>query len=777
MAGFDAHDVTHDAQASAETMGQLQRHPEALKIALHAYRSADGERFRAVLDEVGVSDHCRLVIGWFCSKTCTIRCLQLAGPPHGDDHPDIKEFAAVVARLGSDPEILAKLVEVIESGDAQDYRALLKDVDAVRFAHLLCRWVCGVRCQFVVTVVCGDGELHHRALVEELSLAARAIRELASSPDLLDGATEAVLQHDCELLQGIIAEAGLARHCRRICWWLSSWRCVRVCLLLGRRFLDVDVDVSDDEIFEFANVTSRLAEQPDVLERFVAAVVEVDEDAFVDLVRQFDLGRFALQLCHWLCWLHWRRFCLCVCPPLIARIDEPADTSCATTSQVTACSASDPFPGIEITGTAAGGGFDHYSLRYRWGAGSWIDTAVVYPDCSRPPATTQHGAAVVGGTLGWLDVTLLPVGVAQFTVRLDVHDSASGTVTDSVAFEVSTEAIDISHVATVEVSSATDPFHPGATIRLIVNPADTTRELSVGGKITVDGSAYTIGCDRILAQFDLARFAAPPSSPVPTPVDASGAADIMAHIPYLDTPDHPWQSGCWPAITPNTILNGNLVAEWGQVPCPPGGPRAKVHGTTWNTAGINARVVVLLEVRDRPVGGPHPGSVAGTAQVAVWVDNEDPTAEIHKIGGISGCGDLLLSDYVGTTADIEGVAWDPPIDPTAPQEAPNDNFGSYGLTFKKNGETHTPTIAASTPGLRVPNTWPTPGASGLLAAWDVVAAIDHAGPLPAPPGKLARGERCAYVITLSVEDETHVGDSGSHHRAQASYAVNIINDL
>ena len=139
-------------------------------------------------------------------------------------------------------------------------------------------------------------------------------------------------------------------------------------------------------------------------------------------------------------------------------------------------------------------------------------------------------------------------------------------------------------------------------------------------------------------------------------------------------------------------------------------------------------------------------------------------ADLTAIGGIAGCGDLLLSDFVGTTAEVRGIAWDPPIDPTAPQQASNDNFGSYNLGFQKNGGGGGGIIAA-TP--NVPNVWPgplAPGAAGTLANWDIVGALDGGpGPLPAGSPKLARGERCAYVITLHVQDTT--------------YAINIINDI
>jgi hypothetical protein len=99
------------------------------------------------------------------------------------------------------------------------------------------------------------------------------------------------------------------------------------------------------------------------------------------------------------------------------------------------------------------------------------------------------------------------------------------------------------------------------------------------------------------------------------------------------------------------------------------------------------------------------------------------------------------------------------------------------------------TISVLTPGVRVPNVFPTlpppppppalPG--GDLAEWDVISAID-AGPkpnpyVPPPSGKLYRGESCTYDIYLSANDKTLVGDGGSNHGYQVSFPIKIVNDI
>jgi hypothetical protein len=475
--------------------------------------------------------------------------------------------------------------------------------------------------------------------------------------------------------------------------------------------------------------------------------------------------------------------------PLTVRIDTPSANACVQPSPVPACMTGGvPLYGIEITGEADGGPFDHYTLRYSSGGGPVLDAAIVYPDCTRPPATTSSTVSVVGGVLGWLDVNLLPPGETEFTVQLDVFDASGGSLSATRTFKLKTNAVEITAAATVGVvDAAEDPFHPGTFTNLMKaapDPNPVVPEVSIGGAFSVTGSAYVVGCDRIISQFNLVRFDAPPAAPVPSFTDATGGAGLIpTPVVYDGTPIHPWSSGCIPVSTPNVILNGNLVATWSTDTCTFLGitytiPKVKAL-PFFNSAPLNGRFVILLEVQDQPLTAGV-SAVTGVFQVAAWIDNQPVSAAVTKVGGLGPCEDLHLNTYLGTTAEIRGVAWDPPIDGTAPQLAPNDNFGSYNLSFQKNGGAGGP-IPGATPTTRVPNVWPgplAPGADGVLANWDIVADLDG-GPGPLPPGspKLARGERCAYIIAVNVADTTHVGDGGINHTATALYAITIINDI
>ncbi len=489
--------------------------------------------------------------------------------------------------------------------------------------------------------------------------------------------------------------------------------------------------------------------------------------------------------------------------PLMGQITAPVNDACVGPVVVPSCVLDGhPLSGIQITGSAGGSPFNHYPLRYTWAANPLINDAVVYPNCVRAtPIDPGASVPVNNGVLGYLDVSLLPAGVTEFTIRLDVFPTAGPSLSATGSFKLRESDVYIDEVATQPVVYGPDPFHPLTSAYLLkhtMNVAVSVPEQSVGGSFSIHGSAYVVGCDRIISQYDLFRFNAPPANPVPTFPSGSGGTTIMPAVVYDNTPAHPWKWVCVfppPSSGTNIIENGNLVAGWGTHTCPspfPPGfyPVNKVNDFAWNsrTAGpggtpLNGRYVLLLEVQDVPVGMPGPVNTT-VDQVAVWIDNFEPLAYIASIGGKVKCDDIHLKDYLSprVKADFTGKAWDPPIDPTAPQQAPNDNFGGYSLGFFKNGGIPGPAIPGSTPNSRVGTpAWPVPPTvDGLLAQWDIVVTLD-AGNAPTPyvdPGfRLYRGERCAFVFTLNVNDTTWVGDSGSNHTQQFSYAVTIINDI
>jgi hypothetical protein len=492
--------------------------------------------------------------------------------------------------------------------------------------------------------------------------------------------------------------------------------------------------------------------------------------------------------------------------PLIAVLDTPPACSSLTMTPLCAGLA------IEITGTAAGAAFTSYTLTYSLG-GPILNGAVVYPDCTTPPLNPASTTPVTAGVLGYLDTYLLPLGTTEATVYLDVYGSGGLHLTVDVVFQFDIVYSEITAVAEVPTFTQQDPFNPlPSNIKMVQNllPGLSGFERSVGGSISVTGSAYADGCGNIIAQYQLAQFAAPGAVPLPmitpSPTTLGGTSLLPAPVVYDGTLAHPFLS-----CTSNVVLGGNLVAEWSVCPSPPfPAGLGSLYQYPWGSlpsAPNGGRCVLFLEVDQYSIATPHTAmTVAGQDQVAVWIDNYPVVGFLTQIGNVIGCGDLNLSAFVGTTAPVLGVAWDYPIDFSAQQLTPNDNFGSYSLSYQKNGggpvgflpSDYTPnsTPAGTAPTVRVPNLWqaaaPTAVQAAVLASWDIVGALDGGPPVPPPsanctlnaaasPWQLPRGCHCAYVIDLIVGDTTWVGDGGDNHSNVGApgwqYALTIINDI
>jgi hypothetical protein len=174
---------------------------------------------------------------------------------------------------------------------------------------------------------------------------------------------------------------------------------------------------------------------------------------------------------------------------LAAEIDTPQANACV--EAIFVGTYSPPFTGIEITGDASGSAFTHYTLRYSWGANPPINEAVVYPDCTRPPANPASADPVAGGTLGYLDVSMLPAGITEFTIYLDVFGSGGLHLAVTRTFEIKTTAVEITAAATVQSLVAQDPFHLGTMIKLIKSVSDpnpAVPEVSIGGALVSPGA-------------------------------------------------------------------------------------------------------------------------------------------------------------------------------------------------------------------------------------------------------------------------------------------------
>jgi hypothetical protein len=493
----------------------------------------------------------------------------------------------------------------------------------------------------------------------------------------------------------------------------------------------------------------------------------------------------------------------------VAVITSPAvatPPTCVNVAPTAACS----LAGVTIVGSAGGAGFASYRIEYKpVGSAVWSQAGVFYPDCSPASATPDHVTPRFAEPLAFL-TNLEP---DEYEVRLTVN-ATGGLCFAFTTFSLFRAPVVIDKIGQVDARVVgLHPADPTELLKLVkLGAAATDPETSVGGLISVVGSADFWGCGREMTEYILQYLGAPcglgatpqgpppaPPSPAPPCADppqqdaAAGWIQVKPPLPFSSIdPDYPRWYWCWPTNLPNFVLNGKLTRIWINDICLLTIFPATYHNvrrtaeSPWDTRLLNGRYTVRLRLQHQPLGG---GVIQELYDAAtVWLDNRDIQVKITGMaitggGSLDPCEELSLSQFSGTTADINGRAWDPLILDTEPSWLkPNDNFDLYRLRFRKDGGAYIPITTGTS---RVPNELPAlpapPNDVGVLTAWDIIGALD-AGPaptpyVPPPYPKIYRGERCAYLLHLYATDTTRLSDTGDTHDGDDTWPFCIVNDL
>lgn len=310
----DIQSLVTDLIRTARAMGQLAEDETLFRAGIDAYRAQDGSSFQRLLTQLKLTEECELLCRWIRVKESVLRCLTFCGslPQEPLTDTDIPLFARAIARITGDEELIETLAEAIQDGDADEFRNLVRQAGGERYCHLICYWASIVYSRLICEQICVAVPPHRRHFAAELAVAGGAIAALAEQPDLLAQVVKAGIANNCEVLKGLLAPGG---NCFVICEWVCSWHCVLVCQQFCRPFQPSD-DVSILEMRAFALALARVAAVEGAMARLVAAMVEGNTESYTALIREFELPRFCIQVCHWLCFELCRRFCFCVCPEL-----------------------------------------------------------------------------------------------------------------------------------------------------------------------------------------------------------------------------------------------------------------------------------------------------------------------------------------------------------------------------------------------------------------------------------------------------------------------------
>jgi hypothetical protein len=299
----------------ASAIGQLARDEKAFREAYEAFRSGEGKKFQAVLQRVGLLPRCSLVCEWIRIKECVFLCLELCGVPKpSDEAPNPRMLAEAIVRITSNEKLVRELAEILERRDRDAYRRIVEEYKLGPWCHLFCHWLCVIRYRLICRWICNPQQVERPNLAEELQAAGQALRGLLEHKDSFDQAVAASNAGDAEKLGSVVSGAGLVPLCYYICEWFCSWRCTRVCFTVCREYPRDPIKDQIGEALAFAKALQRLNEKPGDAERLLAAIGAGDGKAWEAILRELELYPYCIQLCHWVCTLRCRGFCVLVCP-------------------------------------------------------------------------------------------------------------------------------------------------------------------------------------------------------------------------------------------------------------------------------------------------------------------------------------------------------------------------------------------------------------------------------------------------------------------------------
>jgi hypothetical protein len=143
---------------AGQAVSQLLKNPDTLAMVEKGVLARDCIMVSTALSGAEFQSICYWICHWICAWRCVRVCILLCRPftpvPIERELPEIYAFAKAVAMLAKQPDIVAKLVNAIETEDATVYEKLVKELNYVSFCHQLCYWLCRLSCRRFCWCVC-----------------------------------------------------------------------------------------------------------------------------------------------------------------------------------------------------------------------------------------------------------------------------------------------------------------------------------------------------------------------------------------------------------------------------------------------------------------------------------------------------------------------------------------------------------------------------------------------------------------------------------------------
>ncbi len=145
--------IIEELQHTSAVIEKLAANPDVFYEAYDAFAANDSARFEAALNKAELAEFCHIVCTFFCRKHCVGLCRKFCQNQPMDDvnAGEMLAYVQAVGPLFRDPEMVKRLLEIMESEDVGAWNEILGKYNLWRFCRqlcaLLCSWRCSKRCR------------------------------------------------------------------------------------------------------------------------------------------------------------------------------------------------------------------------------------------------------------------------------------------------------------------------------------------------------------------------------------------------------------------------------------------------------------------------------------------------------------------------------------------------------------------------------------------------------------------------------------------------------
>jgi len=305
-----------EVKEAARAIAALAEDERSFAQAVKAFEAGDRDAFRQALDHRSLLPHCLRICFWLCIWRCVRVCRQICVelPTAAPTPAELVELSRLLLPLRDNPDLLKRMVDAMDRGDAQTLGAIVRELKLQRFCFFVCYWICALRCRRFCLHVCAEPRRTPADdPLAEIRDSIDALQVLAKDEAMLTRSLDAFRKQDVAGFRSLLEQLNIFRLCILICRFFCHWNCFRICFTLCREIPKVDLTIP--ELREYALGLGKLVQNEQLLTRLNEALVREDGHAWRAAIEELRLGPFCYYLCHWLCFIRCELYCWILCPP------------------------------------------------------------------------------------------------------------------------------------------------------------------------------------------------------------------------------------------------------------------------------------------------------------------------------------------------------------------------------------------------------------------------------------------------------------------------------